>query len=84
MAYENGRKVNRYAAKQIGKRKQMMRNISKRYYWNSSAKYWKSFYHTNARLFAKRETNRKIRQSGQEIPNGAGYQKMFDYEWTIW
>lgn len=84
MAYENGRKINRYANKTKGKRIQKNRQSSKQRCWNGCGDYWNAVYLSGSRTYAKRETNRLIRRTVGNIPSNAGYRKMFDYDWAIW
>lgn len=57
-----------------------------------SLRYWKRYYFSGRRKFAKRYTNRVIRVRNRVIPvteeeltsRGATYRKEFDYNWTIW
>ena len=58
-------------------------------------KYWKEFYLSGPRQYAKSETNAKIRSffrnklNGYDFEDldalrGADYQKEYDYNWTLW
>lgn len=60
-----------------------------------NTKYWQKINVSNARGFAKRQTNRKVRtmfralihqMKYDEVPfcGCADYQKYFDYQWTVW
>jgi len=62
---------------------------------NGGWEYWKSYYLTGPRQFAKKCTDRRIRQKYRQIihhydpedvtaPHGADYEKEYDYAWTIW
>lgn len=62
---------------------------------NGGYQYWNEFYLSGPRGFAKRSTNRRIRQQYREMianndpedimaHQGSEYQKEFDYAWTIW
>lgn len=79
MAYENGRWVNRFSAKRITK---LRRKKSRFWYWNDN-KPWQRLYLSGCRRYAKNQTNRKIRQTRGDIPNGGGYRKMWDYDNTL-
>lgn len=58
-------------------------------------KYWKDFYLSGSRQYAKEETNAKIRSffrnklNGHDFEDlnamsGSDYQKEYDFEWTLW
>lgn len=81
VAYENGRRVNRYAAKKIGRYKQLKRIKAKHFV---ADKTWRTFYNSFWRKYARRQTNRAIRQTRQNISNGGNYRRIFDYDWTIY
>jgi hypothetical protein len=58
-----------------------------------SLQYWKRYYFSGSRKFAKRATNRVLRAQKKAIMNregndvalrGAEYRKMFDYSNTVW
>lgn len=50
----------------------------------SGKKYFKKFYLSGCRRYAKRETNRKVRQSKNDFKlKGCGYRKKFDYWNTL-
>lgn len=62
---------------------------------NKGFEYWKTFYLSGCRRFAKSATNRIIRARYRELLRnadpedvqalrGADYEKMFDYLWTVW
>ena len=83
MAYENGTRINRYAAKMEGKRRHQGKTDKTAYdWWRCSSKEWKRYYLSNCRKFCKLSTNRRIRQ-GAECDNHGGYRKTFDYWWTL-
>ena len=44
--------------------------------------YYKRFYLSGPRKFAKRETNRKYRKS-KELLQGCAYRRVYDYWWTL-
>lgn len=62
--------------------------------------YWRAFYLSGCRKYAKNTTNRILRQHGREIcydaqyyndledvenlPRNGKYRKHFDYGWTVW
>jgi hypothetical protein len=58
-----------------------------------SLQYWKRYYFSGRRKFAKRCTNSRIRarertlihrEDADVALHGAEYRKMFDYNWTVW
>lgn len=62
---------------------------------NGGWEYWRRFYMSGSRRFAKQYTNRKIRQKYRTMLSntdhedavalhGADYEKEFDYEYTVW
>ena len=65
---------------------------------NGGYKYWNVYYLTGERKYAKHCTNRVIRAMYRDMLNAVGgdglddvqalrgsdYEKMFDYDWTIW
>lgn len=73
-------------------------NVNNPYARNGGYRYWQTFYITGPRRFAKVSTNRAIRAMYRDMLNtidpedmddvqalnGADYEKMFDYAWTIW
>ena len=85
MAYENGKKINRYFNQQKGIQKSKCKaNSYYDFYWDKE-RYWKFCYLSGCRKFAKRQTNRKIRNNKNlELTNPSDYRKVFDYDWTIW
>ena len=67
------------------------------YYWfdaNKPIPYWKNYYISNRREYARHQTKRKIRSITREelanmnledvvAPRSSYYQKVFDYNWTV-
>ena len=61
-------------------------------YVDNSRSLYKQYFLSGPRRFAKQQTNRVIRNRFREegfdedsaLPSGAGYQKHFDYWWTIY
>lgn len=62
---------------------------------NKGWEYWRVFYLSGKRKFAKRYTDKHIRQKYRQMmchydpedvtaPKGADYEKEFDYAWTVW
>lgn len=65
---------------------------------NGGYEYWQSYYLTGPRQYAKKCTNRLIRARYRDLLRtieeealddiqalcGSDYEKMFDYDWTIW
>lgn len=61
-------------------------------------KYWRNYYLSEIRVFAKKETNRRLRASDKILKRAefyddeedfflhqrAAYRKAFDYDWTLW
>lgn len=85
MAYENGRKINHYFNMKYGKYKAKKKTNSYYDFYCDKEKYWKFCYLSGCRKFAKRSTNRKIRNNKKlELKNPSDYRKVFDYDWTIW
>ena len=91
--YENGRQVNRYANKKKHKRK--MKRWSGYLNDLDGLPYWKTYYLSGRRGFAKEWTNRRLRSKFREevaqqdyenmsAPHCGEYRKHFDYAWTIW
>ena len=106
--YENGRQINRYANKMIHKRKMKRKFLEGGYIsyagWDSYVahsnertwlEYWKYYYISGTREFARRCTRRKIRAGFRQdlarldvedmfAPQRGQYKKFFDYAWTVW
>ena len=108
--YENGKRMNHYANKMIHKRRQKNHFLTKGFPGVCSAswadykahaddfdslKYWKVYYLSGLRKFARTQTNRVLRArlrsdiaaadyNNMHAPQHAEYQKSFDYLWTIW
>ncbi len=109
--YENGKQLNRYANKMIHKRKQKdncrrkwFGGLScsswedyKAHAWehNNSLEYWKTYYLSGPRKFARDQTNSALRRKFRDefasddyenmyAPQCAEYQKFFDYAYSIW
>lgn len=62
---------------------------------NNGWEYWRSYYLSGPRQFAKKYTDKRIRQKYRRmirkfdpedvhVPRGSGYEKEFDYAYTIW
>ena len=65
---------------------------------NNGYRYWRNYYLSGTRKFAKESTNRKIRAKYRDLirnkpieylsdvpaPQGSDYEKEFDYFWTLW
>ena len=62
---------------------------------NGGWEYWHHWYITGRRQFAKKYSDKTIRQKYRQIirkldpedvtaPHGADYEKEYDYNWTIW
>ena len=62
---------------------------------NHGWEYWKVYYLTGRRQFAKKYSDKRIRQRYRQkirkmdpedvtAPRGSDYEKEFDYNWTIW
>ena len=62
---------------------------------NHGWEYWKTYYLTGRRQYAKKYSDKRIRQKYRQMiskydpeevtaPKGADYEKEFDYDWTIW
>jgi len=62
---------------------------------NNGWEYWKSFYLSGCRQYAKKYSDKRIRQKYRQMikkfdhddvtaPRGADYEKEFDYNWTVW
>lgn len=108
--YENGKQVNQHANKMIHKRRQKnqyrrkyvrgLRCASWEDYkahadeWDN-LKYWKEYYLSGARSFARGQTNSKLRRKFRDdaascdyeemyAPQHSEYQKSFDYAWSVW
>ena len=95
--YENGKQVNRYAAKMIHKRRQ--KNLCRRKYFGGiRGSSWEDYvahlgerdslkyYLSGPKGFAKRQTNRVLRsrlRKEDHLPQGAEYRKYFDYWWAV-
>lgn len=108
--YENGRQMNRYANKMIHKRKQknLYRRLwfggFQASSWEDYAahardsdplKYWKTYYLSGPKRYAKQQTNNIARARFREdvssteyedmyAPQRAEYQRFFDFCWTVW
>lgn len=87
---KNRKRLNRYARKQRAKRKkkrladQGVYFVYEKECRETGNKYVTQFYLTGSRKLAKRETNRKIRNSKNDFSlKGGGYRKKFDYWWTV-
>lgn len=88
MAYENGKRINRYYNMQKGKEKHE-RKCGKQYgFWLFSEDYpWRKYYISKDRNICKKMTNKAIRQKYKNDSfgdNRSGYRKAFDYWRTIW
>lgn len=62
---------------------------------NNGWEYWRIWYLTGPRQYAKKYTDKRIRQKYRRMikkfdpdevtaPKGADYEKEYDYAWTIW
>lgn len=62
---------------------------------NKGWEYWKTYYLTGPRQYAKKYTDKHIRQKYRQMihhfdpdevpaPRGSDYEKEYDYHWTIW
>ncbi len=62
---------------------------------NRGWEYWRTYYLSGRRGFAKKYSDKRIRQKYRQLihrcdpedvpaPKGAEYEKDFDYDWTIW
>lgn len=62
---------------------------------NNGWEYWRTYYMTGMRQYAKKYSDKKIRQKYRRMirrldpedvtaPKGADYEKEYDYNWTIW
>ncbi len=62
---------------------------------NKGWEYWRIYYLTGMRQFAKKFSDKRIRQKYRQMikkmdpedvtaPRGSDYEKEFDYNWTIW
>ena len=62
---------------------------------NSGWEYWKTYYLSGRRGYAKKYSDKRIRQKYRQIikkydyedvfvPNGSDYEKEYDYDWTVW
>lgn len=65
---------------------------------NGGYEYWQTYYLTGPRQYAKEQTNGVIRAFYRDLINsldiedledvqaltGSDYEKMYDYDWTIW
>lgn len=62
---------------------------------NNGWEYWKNFYLSGRRQYAKKYTDKRIRQKYRQMihhfdpedvtaPQGSDYEKEFDYNWIIW
>lgn len=77
-------RLNKYARKQIDKRKlNKLHTITWWGVWNKG-KYKKRCYLSRRRKWAKRRTNTKIRNYKGYIRNGGEYRKYHEYWWEIW
>lgn len=72
-------------------------NVFEEYYinkWNEKPEYWKQYYLSGPRQYAKDLTNRKVRQMYRNVredqfedlwaPQGNDYTKIGEYDWIIW
>lgn len=84
MAYENGRRIHHHFNMKKGKNKSKFRTNNYDFYWDKE-RYWKFRYLSGCRKFAKKETNRKIRNNKNlELNSPSDYRKIFDYDWAVW
>lgn len=62
---------------------------------NNGWEYWKIWYISGARQYAKKYSDKRIRQKYRQMirkydpddvtaPKGADYEKEYDYNWTVW
>ena len=83
-------------------REQLMREAEEDEWWrmihpprNGGWEYWKTYSLTGRRQYAKKYSDRRIRQKYRQLihnldpedvtaPRGADYEKEYDYNWTIW
>lgn len=110
LMYENGKQINHYASKMIHKRKQKNKyrrsyfggyicasweDYAAHAYEFNDLKYWREWYLSGPRQFARDCTNQKLRSSFREeiskedyedmyAPQNGEYRKFFDYAWTVW
>lgn len=80
--------MNRYERKKLTQKK--MKNLydNKVYFVYKHEKdgkeYYQRLYMSGGRKYAKRETNRKLRNSKVDYKlNGCAYRRKFDYWWTL-
>ena len=93
----------KYGCHDVGAlRRKMIEDAQEDSYWNrkhpsrnNGWEYWKSFYLTGRRQFAKKFSDKRIRQKYRTmvkkldpedvtVPRRADYEKEYDYSWTIW
>ena len=108
--YENGKQMNRYANKMIHKRKlkdiyrRNWRGDPRAASWEDfvshadewdDLRYWREWYLSGPRKFAKGCTNKALRSGFPEefsqedledlyAPQHGEYKKSFDYMWSVW
>ena len=62
---------------------------------NHGWEYWRTYYYSGMRGYAKKYSDKRIRQKYRQMiskydpedvtaPQGADYEKEYDYAWTIW
>lgn len=90
--YENGRQINRYAAKMIHQRKMKFRYLHAKFgfgrgqSWDEYAahcddewylKYWHTWYYSGRRTLAQRCSNRKLRNEFREETASRDWENMY-------
>lgn len=87
---KKSKRLDRYSRKQKGKShferlaKQGVYFVYETENEQTGKKYVKRLYLSGCRKLAKRETNRKVRNSKNDFSlKGGGYRKKFDYWWTL-
>lgn len=110
IVYENGKQINHYANKMIHKRK-LKDKYRRSWIGNprcaswedyfahaddwDDLKYWKEWYLSGSRRFAKCCTNSALRSGFREefshedyenmyAPQNSEYKRLFDYMWSVW
>ncbi len=80
----------------------LRREAEEDHYWNRKHpprnggwEYWREYFFTEERQYAKKYSDKRIRQKYRQLikkmdpedvtaPRGADYEKEYDYAWTIW
>lgn len=80
----NNNKLNKYKRKRITQKK--IKKINNILWWASSFEkegYYKRYYYSGRKKYAKHCSNKIIRHTSDFPLKGGGYKKAFDYWWNI-